>query len=353
MNEFNEIFIIIVHCFICTERTIMKKISVIVPVFNLENQLNYSIPSILNQTYTNLEVILINDGSTDDSLAICMEFQDKDKRVIVLNQKNQGQSTARNLGLEVASGEYYSFIDGDDMIHPQMYEILISQEKKFKNEIIACKTEEVTNLEEVFFKEIPIISDNDVRSYSKEEYIDLLVQQKYARLEMWDKLIPRGLMENVKFPEGIVHEEVSVIREIIKGADGYTYVNIPLHRYLLSREGNTTSKPFTRKRLEVHYTFRDWLIELKDKNKNNYKSLLQFCLNFTYGQMVLAVKKNSSLDIVNELSNRYNYYLDETASISFEYRFRDKIFKLLKYQHRDAIIVIIKIRNFLLRNKEN
>ena len=117
-------------------------ISVIIPVYNVENYLDECIQSVLQQTYKNLEIILVDDGSTDNSGVICDEYKDKDTRITVLHQKNGGISKARNVGIEYAHGEYIGFVDSDDFIHPQMYELLYAAIHKEQTDVAPCKTEE-------------------------------------------------------------------------------------------------------------------------------------------------------------------------------------------------------------------
>ena len=105
-------------------------ISVIVPVYNVGSFLEDCVDSIINQTYTQIEIILVNDGSTDESGAICDKYLSIDKRIQVLHQENQGLSVARNNGVSVSCGEYIVFVDSDDMIHPQMIELLYESMKK-------------------------------------------------------------------------------------------------------------------------------------------------------------------------------------------------------------------------------
>ena len=105
-------------------------ISVIVPIYNVEEYLPTCIESILNQTYKDLEILLIDDGSTDNSGKICDEYAKQDKRCIVIHQQNKGVSATRNTGLNYATGKYISFVDGDDYIHPQMIEILYNEIRK-------------------------------------------------------------------------------------------------------------------------------------------------------------------------------------------------------------------------------
>ena len=96
----------------------MEKISIIMPIYNCEKYLKRSIESVLNQTYKNLELILINDGSTDNSLKVCREYERKDDRVQVIDKKNGGVSSSRNAGFKIATGEYVTFVDADDWIEP-------------------------------------------------------------------------------------------------------------------------------------------------------------------------------------------------------------------------------------------
>lgn len=324
----------------------MLKISVIVPIYNLEDVLKYTIPSILNQTYENIQIILVNDGSTDNSLKICKEFEKIDSRIEIINQANQGQSAARNSGIKIATGDFYSFIDGDDMIHPQMYEIMLSNITMPCNSIIACKTIEIDSLEKVTFEEVKDINNINKYFYSKPEFVNLLGKQYRSRFEMWDKLIPVNSMVDIYFPTGIVHEEVAVIHKIIKNIEGYIFIDFPLHRYLVSREGNTKSKPFTETRLSVHKTFKVWLNELKTNNIENYRNILQFCLNFSYGQLILAVNKKTRREILEELFDIYDYYLLEADSVTFKFKLRDRIIKQPLFRNKKLLIKLIKLRNF-------
>lgn len=116
-----------------------KLVSVIVPVFNAEKYVNRCIDSILNQTYENLEVILVNDGSVDGSIKICEKWQKLDSRVKLITQENAGVSAARNTGIENATGDYISFVDNDDWLRPEMYKNLVRQAQKDNADLTFCK----------------------------------------------------------------------------------------------------------------------------------------------------------------------------------------------------------------------
>lgn len=109
----------------------MTKFSIIVAVYNIEKYINQCIESIINQTYSEIEIILVNDGSTDNSLHILQEWKQKDNRIKIINKKNGGLSSARNEGLKVATGEYVAYIDGDDWVSPKMFEKLSQKINQF------------------------------------------------------------------------------------------------------------------------------------------------------------------------------------------------------------------------------
>ena len=116
----------------------MKLLSIIVPVYNVKSYLKKCVESIINQTYTNLQIILVDDGSTDGSQDICDEFAQRDSRIVVIHKENGGLSTARNVGMDRAKGAYIAFVDSDDWLEPNMYEALISQLEKHEADIVAC-----------------------------------------------------------------------------------------------------------------------------------------------------------------------------------------------------------------------
>ena len=115
-----------------------KIVSIIIPVYNAEKYLGYCLNSIVSQTYKNLEIILVNDGSTDDSLKICNNYAFFDSRVRVINIANRGVSNARNVGLKAATGEYIEFADADDVLNPQMVATLVDKMDTYQSDIIIC-----------------------------------------------------------------------------------------------------------------------------------------------------------------------------------------------------------------------
>ncbi|WP_410497144.1 glycosyltransferase [Cellulosilyticum sp. ST5] len=148
--------------------TVVEVISIIVPIYNIEKYLSRSIESLINQTYPHLEIILVNDGSKDNSLAICEAYAKKDRRIVVIDKVNEGVSIARNTGLEAATGTYVGFIDPDDWVEPTMYEKLYKQIKKWDSPVCLCN----------YFKDTKKKSSPKVFSFKDEVLEDKVIIEK-------------------------------------------------------------------------------------------------------------------------------------------------------------------------------
>jgi glycosyltransferase involved in cell wall biosynthesis len=180
-------------------------ISIIVPVYKVEPYLRKCIDSILNQTFTDFECILINDGSPDNCPAICDEYAEKDSRIVVIHQKNSGVSAARNAGLDIARGEWIGFVDSDDWCDPGMFNFLLENAKKNKADISICGYRE--------------IKDNKIIKKSKKRF-DTLINSRNAIIKLfsngyydgysWNKLVNKRLFDkndNLRFNSKIKYSE--------------------------------------------------------------------------------------------------------------------------------------------------
>lgn len=203
-------------------------ISVIVPVYNVEKYLKRCIDSILQQSYKNLEIILVDDGSTDASGSICDEYKVKDNRIIVVHKRNGGLSSARNVGLDVANGEYIGFIDSDDYISNNMYELLINEIKEYSCNIISnIMYVRAYESGENISSRVPH-RQNEV--FTGEKYLEELLLH-VGDVSVCTKLFPKELISNIRFPEGLLNEDllfmVALIKNISKirfvGEVGYYY----------------------------------------------------------------------------------------------------------------------------------
>ncbi|WP_312088530.1 glycosyltransferase [Megamonas funiformis] len=197
----------------------MKKISVIVPVYNVEKYLSQCLDSIIHQTYKNLEIILVDDGSTDSSGLICDNYSQKDKRIKIIHKCQGSLSDARNAGLKIATGEYISFIDSDDFIDKNMYSILINNTQKYNSDIVWFNY--YNYYSKKHFINSSIIKNNDLYDLSSSDKIKFaknLFYQYKMDAHVWAKLYKRSIFNNIKFPYGKLFEDIFVLLPILSNA---------------------------------------------------------------------------------------------------------------------------------------
>jgi glycosyltransferase involved in cell wall biosynthesis len=282
------------------ERKYMNpKISIIVPVFNVEDFIQENIESILAQSFKDFELILVNDGSSDRSGDICDEFSMKDQRIIVIHKENGGQSSARNRGIDVAKGDYIGFIDSDDWIHKDMYNILYSKAIETDVEIAACNI-------------IQYDKDDTKHLYCGKTF-DLLYDRNSAMNELYlnerltfspcNKLYGRELIEGLRFKEGYILEDMDFAYRVIHKANRIYYTGQALYNYRYN-DKSTMRKAFSKKRIDEFEVRKNmYLFYL-----NNYPSLASelYAECFLTGLMLFI---NIGKYYKNE-TNQYKYLID-------------------------------------------
>ncbi len=223
-------------------------ISIIVPVYQVEKYLEKCINSIITQTYKNLEIILIDDGSTDKSPSFCDHFQAKDSRIKVLHQENGGLSYARNVGLKIATGDFIGFVDSDDWIEPNMYEVLMSALQETGADIAVCNRQYEFNDSE----SIPIhMKSAKKKLYSAEEALRrLIIGDKIIHNAVWEKLYRRTIISDIKFPIGKIFEDSLWTTLVIGNAKLIICIDYPLYHYFIRSESLSHNLELTIKRGE-------------------------------------------------------------------------------------------------------
>jgi len=228
-------------------------ISIIVAIYNIEQYLDECIQSIINQTYDNLEIILVDDGSTDGSGTICDKYIEKDSRIRVVHKPNGGLSDARNAGIELANGSYIGFVDGDDTIHPQMYEILMGALLLTRTRIAACG----------FWRDDKDAPSSCIKKWKLANKVKLITGSQALidiwkpNVVAWNKLYDKTIFDTVRYPVGRLHEDEFVIHRILRQCSKIAIINCQLYHYR-NREGSIISE-LNEKRIE------DALAALKDR----------------------------------------------------------------------------------------
>lgn len=190
-------------------------ISIIVPVYNTETYLRKCLNSIINQTHKELEIILVDDGSTDKSGEICDEYAGLDERVKVIHQSNCGQASARNRALEILTGDYLGFVDSDDYIEDDMYELLYTSSINQDAAIAICGYSRVSETGKIIHTYLP--SENAKVIPKKEAVFELLKSTKICSI-LCDKLYKRELFLGIQFPEGKTFEDLAILYQVVDRA---------------------------------------------------------------------------------------------------------------------------------------
>ena len=179
----------------------MSKISVIVPVYNVEKFIKRCLDSIINQTTKDLEIILVNDGSTDNSGKICDEYAKLDNRITVIHKENGGISSARNIGLDVATGEWIAFVDSDDYIEKDMYEVLYKTAIEKNVDICACFFKYLTVDNKILFNLTQEQLDMNGK-YNSKEFLELIYKDEYMNgicVATWNKIYKKNIFTRYRY----------------------------------------------------------------------------------------------------------------------------------------------------------
>lgn len=233
-------------------------VSIIIPIYNVELYLRECIDSVCIQTYEFLEIILIDDGSTDSSGKICNEYEKKDSRIRVIHKENEGQSVARNVGLDVCKGEYIFFLDSDDFIEVNTIDVLL-------------KNCESNNAEVAISGSKTFVDDSSYETNNRyttdvigmtEAIRRMLLYQGYDHAP-WAKLYKRKIWENFRFPVGIIYEDYAILYQVMAQCKKVVVVSAPFYHYRI-RVGSTMNRSISEKELYIIDIAKDVTCFIKD-----------------------------------------------------------------------------------------
>lgn len=219
-------------------------VSVIIPVYNVEDYLRTCLDSVLNQTYKNLEIIIVNDGSTDASRSICEEYTKKDARCTLVNKANGGLSSAKNTGLEKVHGEWLTFVDSDDYVAPNYIQYMHGVSRRENAELVICQFQKVSN-HSAQIKNNP----EKIKIMTPEQSIEMLLYKKGIYPSSWAKLYKTRLYESIRFPEHTNYEDLAVICQLMDQARSIAISNQKIY-YYLDRKNSIMNDEFSKKKMQ-------------------------------------------------------------------------------------------------------
>ena len=287
----------------------MKKISVIVPIYNVEQYLDQCIDSIVNQEYKNLEIILVDDGSPDSCPSICDKWEKKDKRIKVIHKTNGGLSDARNVGIEIATGEYIGFVDSDDYIKKTMYASLLETCQKYKAKIACCGR--------ILFNDTNELGEkftSQERIYNSEQALKLSLIGECVDVAAWDKLYDKTLFDNIRFPVGENNEDTAIYYKLIDQSGNIAHTGTSEY-YYRCRSGSITQSSYKIKDRINIFKHLDELEKFLLKKYPNlldefqqYRTMNIYFLLYIYMKNRLANKKEGRY-LKKELKKNRKYLL--------------------------------------------
>lgn len=243
-------------------------LSVIIPVYNVEKYLDKCVQSVVDQTYSDLEIILVDDGSTDSSGMLCDNWKEKDRRISVIHKNNGGLSSARNTGIAAAKGDFISFIDSDDFIESEMYETMIYAQLRSGKDISCCGR--IVDVWGKYEKEEFVISKETV--YTQEETIKQILLLNIIDVSSCDKIYKSTLFENLRYPEGKISEDAAIIFDLVKASNGFVHVGKPFYHYIY-RLNSISKTTYNHKKHDVYTN----CVNTQAFINNNYPNLNKIC----------------------------------------------------------------------------
>ncbi|PAV31544.1 hypothetical protein CIL05_02480 [Virgibacillus profundi] len=283
----------------------MPKVSIIALIYNLEAYMPLCINSVLEQTFKDFELILVNDGSTDNSGRICEEYAKKDKRISVVHKSNAGIAAARNTGISYASGKYITFIDCDDYFHEQMVEILYKEIVSAEADIAMCDFSPTDEGKEIQRKNA--LPDYSVTSYTQKRGLHGLYEKNLTYVVPWNKIYRKKLFADIEYPSGYLYDDEFTAHKLLYEANKIVYVQVPLYFYII-RNGSTTHSPMTEKKFDKVLALHDRAKFFREKKLRELenKALLDFTEYFFWYYLQSKIELPEADDRRTEIKNKYN-----------------------------------------------
>ena len=327
----------------------MIKVSVVVPVYNIEAYIGRCLESLLNQDLKEIEIIVVNDGSSDDSPKICKNYARQHVNIKYISQRNQGLSAARNTGINAAKGEYIGFVDGDDFVNTEMFSTLYNNAKVNDVLISCCGCVEYYDNGKTHAQ----IASGINRKYNRNEALDLFLLERYYGVSACNKIYSKKLFQNVKFPVGRLYEDILTVYKLID-LSGSLYYDSTIQYYYYRRNDSITAEKFNPNTLGIIDAVGE-VVEFYQKNigkpKFLYVGQVLFYLQ-VLGKMYRAGKNDRRLvsSIKYLISMNWNrIFLTKNVSM----RGKAKLFFVWLYPrlYKKIYVVVSRLRDNL-RNKE-
>ncbi|MBR2786193.1 MAG: glycosyltransferase [Clostridia bacterium] len=317
-------------------------ISVVVPIYNVENYLNKCVTSIINQSYTNLEIILVDDGSSDGCPSMCDNFKSEDSRIIVIHKENGGLSDARNAGIDIAKGKYITFVDSDDYIEKDMIEILYKTATTNSAQISTCMFKRFEEGETPKANE-----EGKLLVLSNEEALQDMMYQKNCTTSAWAKLYDMSLFDGIRYPKGKICEDLPTTYLLFSKAKTIV-LNTSEKYYYLQRKNSIINSKFKLARMDA----LQFAVDETEYIEKNHSKIINSAINREFMEAVfILIQIPLSKEYKSEIKKIRNCIHKNRFTVLTDGMSKRKI-RLLALISYLGIFNLKHICNFVLKNKK-
>lgn len=278
----------------------MVKVSIVVPVYNMEDKLERCLDSLVNQTLSDIEIIIINDGSSDKSLEIIQKYQEKYKNIVAISRENKGISYTRNEGIKLSRGKYIAFVDSDDYVEVDMYEKLYNKIISDNSDIVVCNYK-------TFIEDSKEFNNYNVNKTNITNLVDNPKLVYLLDYQPWNKLYKKSLWDKVYFPLNTKYEDLEAVLKVFLKAKKVSYISDYLYNYLINPNGETGT--INEKVYDIFKILDNLKNEFAKQNQELQESFKELVLSklFIYYRLI----KRKDLKMANEFMKEIKKYLNK------------------------------------------
>lgn len=306
-------------------------ITIIIPVYNIEKYLRKCIESVIEQTYKNIEIILVDDGSMDNSGEICDQYKEKDSRILVIHKRNGGLSDARNSAIDIAKGKYLFFLDGDDYIEKDSIEYLYNIITKYKCQIAIAQTQLVWDgKEKIKRNKDNCKREEKIKLYNNESALEAMLYNTEFTNNACNKLYDTKLFTNIRYPIGMLYEDLATTYKLISLAKKIVLSSRITYNYLVDRNTSIMNSSYNSKRMQSLIFTNEIISFVKEK----YPSIELAAISRMYMECLFILLK---------LPYKKKYSNDNKIVHNFLKKYRWKVIKNKKLPIKQKLLCIVAI----------
>ena len=319
------------------------KVSVIIPVYNVQDYLARCIDSVVTQTHHDLEILLVDDGSTDASGDICNKLARQDRRITVIHKENGGLSDARNAGLDAMTGDYVTFIDGDDYVHPRFVELLLRTINSTSSDIAVCHWQELAEDQHpkaVNTNKPPLA--NDCKLFTRAEALKSIFYQQELTHSACSRLFDASIFSDIRFPKGMLYEDLAIIYPIMNKVERVALIG-PAMYYYMHRSGSITST-VSLKRTHVLKILDDLENQVSRQEPSLLPAVRSRHLSACFNMLRIMPLSDPAWQPTKKLCIDYTKSMRKLCLLDKEVRIKNKIAIILSYLGTPLLLLIVNRR---------